>query len=86
MSKLLNMRKTICVTIIALLSIKIASAQDILSNTDVDIITTELNDNPFYGQLWFWIVIGLVFLLLLIALLRGGGKKKIKDKTQDKTS
>lgn len=80
------MRKTICVTIIALLSIKIASAQDILSNTDVDIITTELNDNPFYGQLWFWIVIGLVFLLLLIALLRGGGKKKIKDKTQDKTS
>lgn len=76
MSKLLNMRKTICVTIIALLSIKIASAQDILSNTDVDIITTEFNDNPFYAQLWFWIVIGLVFLLILIALLRGRGKKK----------
>lgn len=77
MSKLLNMCKAICVTFISLLlSTKIASAQDILNNTDVDIITTEFNDNPFYAQLWFWIVIGLVFLLILIALLRGGGKKK----------
>ncbi len=76
MSKLLNMCKAICVTFISLLSTKIASAQDILNNTDVDIITTEFNDNPFYAQLWFWIVIGLVLLLILIALLRGGGKKK----------
>ena len=40
MSKLLNMCKAICVTFISLLSTKIASAQDILNNTDVDIITT----------------------------------------------
>lgn len=59
-------------------------AQDSLSNIDLDIEDTVIDTGPFYAQLWFWIAIGLVFLLLLIALLRGNGGKKKNEKGEEK--
>ncbi len=41
---------------------------------DVDINVDKGGD--WYTQPWVWIVGGAVFILLLVALLRGGGKKE----------
>lgn len=49
-------------------------AQD--KKIDVTIGTKPDNGNSFFMQPWVWIVGGAVFILLLIALLRGGGSKK----------
>lgn len=76
MKRLSSIGKTICVMILGFLTKTLTFAQDSLSNLDANIVTTDFNENPFYFQLWFWIVIGLVFILLLIALLRGGRKRK----------
>jgi cell division protein FtsW (lipid II flippase) len=48
-------------------------AQD--KKVEVDINTKSENTN-FFMQPWVWIVGGAVFILLLVALLRGGGSKK----------
>jgi len=49
-------------------------AQD--KKIDVNISTKPDNDNSFFMQPWVWIVGGAVFILLLIALLRGNNSKK----------
>ncbi len=46
-------------------------AQD--KKVDVDISVDK--GNNWYQQPWVWIVGGAVFILLLVALIRGGGKK-----------
>lgn len=46
-------------------------AQD--KKVDVDIDVNKGDD--WYTRPWVWIVGGAVFLLLLVALLRGGGRK-----------
>jgi hypothetical protein len=50
----------------------IAFAQD--KKVDVDITTNKGGDN-WYAQPWVWIVGGAVFLLLLVALMRGNSNK-----------
>jgi hypothetical protein len=47
-------------------------AQD--KSADVNVKITKDNGN-WYAQPWVWIVGGAVFLLLLVALLRGNGNK-----------
>ena len=42
---------------------------------DVDIDVNK-KDSNWYQQPWVWIIGGAVFILLLVALLRGGGKKE----------
>jgi hypothetical protein len=42
-------------------------------DVDIDINKKESN---WYQQPWVWIVGGAVFILILVALLRGGGKKE----------
>lgn len=41
--------------------------------------TLDINVNndggAFYTQIWFWVVVGLVFILLLVALMRGNSNK-----------
>lgn len=54
--------------LVSLLSV----AQD--KGLDVDINVKK--DNEWYQQPWAWIVGGAVFILLLVALLRGGAAKK----------
>lgn len=49
----------------------VAFAQDKGIKVDVDI----KKDNEWYRQPWAWVVGGAVFILLLVALLRGGSKK-----------
>lgn len=44
----------------------------------------DINYSPFYAQLWFWVVIGVIFLFLLILLIRGTGRKKSKNNKKDK--
>ena len=50
----------------------IAFAQD--KKVDVD-ITTDKGGGNWYAQPWVWIVGGAVFLLLLVALMRGNSNK-----------
>jgi hypothetical protein len=49
----------------------LAFAQD--KGIDVDINIKK--ENEWYQQPWVWVVGGAVFILLLVALLRGGQKK-----------
>lgn len=51
----------------------IAFAQD-SGGGKVDVNITK-TDSTWYTQPWVWIVGGAVFLLLLVALMRGGGNK-----------
>lgn len=50
----------------------IAFAQD--KKVDVD-ISTDKGGGNWYAQPWVWIVGGAVFLLLLVALMRGNSNK-----------
>jgi hypothetical protein len=48
-------------------------AQD--KKVDVD-INVNKKDSNWYQQPWVWIVGGAVFIIIIVALLRGGGKKE----------
>jgi hypothetical protein len=50
----------------------LAFAQD--KGVDVDINVKK--DSSWYEQPWIWIVGGAVFILLLVALLKGGERKE----------
>lgn len=50
-----------------------AFAQDKGLDINVDI---DKGDDNIFAKPWMWIVGGAVFILLLVALLRGGGSKK----------
>lgn len=90
MKKISNIVKVISVATVSAFSSVVAFAQDTFQSVtqvaahgvDTDIIISDIENSPFYAQLWFWVVIGIVFLLLLIALIRGTGRKK--DKVTDK--
>ena len=47
---------------------------------DEEIGSIIIDKGPFYAQLWFWIVIGLFFLILLILLVRSGNSGKDEKK------
>jgi cell division protein FtsW (lipid II flippase) len=49
-------------------------AQD--KKVEIDINTKPENNTNFFMQPWVWVVGGAVFILLLVALLRGTGSKK----------
>ncbi len=51
----------------------IAFAQD--NGADLDINITKDNGGDWYAKPWVWVIGGAVFLLLIIALVRGGGNK-----------
>ena len=48
-------------------------AQDKGLNVDIDV---NKKDSNWYQQPWVWIIGGAVFILLLVALMRGSGKKE----------
>ena len=85
MKQLLGLSKSIASLLITLFAKGEVLAQESSVIIDDEIGTIVIDKGPFYAQLWFWIVIGFVFLLLLIALIRGsGGKKKEKHQQKDK--
>ena len=57
-----------------LLSSAAAVAQEEGAALDINVNTN--NGGAFYTQIWFWVVLGLVFILLLVALLKGGGSNR----------
>lgn len=59
-------------TIIACLFSVIAFAQEKGLDVDIDIN----KEREWYQQPWVWIVGGAIFILLLAAILRGGGRKE----------
>lgn len=48
-------------------------AQDKKVDVDIDV---NKGDSDWYQQPWVWVVGGAVFIIILVALLRGGGKKE----------
>ena len=50
----------------------VAFAQD----KKVDINITTNKGNSFWGSPWVWVVGAAVFILLLVAILRGGGSRR----------
>ena len=73
MKKILNRLALQLAATVVLSSISLITlAQD--KGLDVDINVKKEND--WYQQPWVWIVGGAVFILLLVALLKGGGEKK----------
>lgn len=90
MKQLSNSSKQIATLLIGFFTSAVAWAQDSISAIvdDFEIDTIVIDDGPYYAQLWFWVVIGIVFLLILVALLRGGRKRveiKAEEKVEDKT-
>jgi cbb3-type cytochrome oxidase subunit 3 len=86
MKQLSNSSKQTAMLLIGFFTSAVAWAQDSISAIvdDFEIDTTVIDDGPYYAQLWFWVVIGIVFLLVLLALLRGGGKKRVEIKDDKK--
>jgi hypothetical protein len=64
--------KSLVIILMLCLLQTISFAQD--KKIDVD-ISTDKGGGDWYAQPWVWIVGGAVFLLLLVALLRGNSNK-----------
>jgi len=60
--------------LMALFSAVLAFAQDGEKKLDVDIDVNK-GDSQWYQQPWVWIVGVAVFILLLAAILKGGGRR-----------
>ncbi len=72
--KMLNSFKNkMLLSTLMLLSSILAFAQD--KKVDVDIDVNKGNQSQWYTQPWVWIVGGAVFILLIVALTRGGKKE-----------
>ena len=60
-----------------LLMAAIFSLQSRAQDKGLDInVTVDKKNSNWYQQPWVWIAGGAVFILILVALLRGGGKKE----------
>ena len=65
-------KKTLSFIMLSLITIQLW-AQDKKVDVDIDV---NKNDSNWYQQPWVWIVGGAVFIIILVALLRGSGKKE----------
>jgi cell division protein FtsW (lipid II flippase) len=64
-------KKFLSLVALCLLSV-MAFAQDKDLNVDIDV---DKGGEDWYMQPWVWVVAGAVFILLLVAMLRGGKKE-----------
>jgi hypothetical protein len=64
--------KRIIAAIVLSVGYTIAWAQDKAADVKIEVTKSE---TTWYTQPWVWVVGGAVFILLLVALLRGGGKR-----------
>lgn len=67
-----NLSKSVMATILTVFATTIVYAQE--KGVDLN-INVKKEGADWYTQPWVWVVGGAVFLLLLIALLRGSGNK-----------
>jgi len=68
-----TMAKFVAMLVTVLLSVA-AMAQD--KGTDIKVDVNKGNDGNWYTQPWVWIIGGAVFVLLLVALLRGNRSRE----------
>lgn len=54
----------------------IISFQVLAQEKGIDVDINVKKESNWYQQPWVWIAGGAVFILILVALLRGGGKKE----------
>jgi len=59
----------------AVITLSILSFLSFAQDKGIDIDVDVNKKSEWYQQTWVWIVGGAVFVLLLVAILRGGGKK-----------
>lgn len=60
----------------AILMFLFLSLQSFAQDKGLDInVDIDKGEDNFFAKPWVWVVGGAVFILLLVALLRGGGKK-----------
>ena len=73
MKTLLQLRIKLLLCSMSLLSMVAVFGQDDTKKIEVDIDTKGANEgaDSFFMQPWVWVVGGAVFILLLVALLRG---------------
>lgn len=71
--KMTNIKTFVTILILSLIQTLLFSQSDNGSTKSVT-TTTHTETQTWYLQPWVWIVGGAVFVLLLVALLRGGGK------------
>ncbi len=55
----------------------VAFAQDETKKVDVDISTDKGGGGNFFASPWVWVVGIAVFILLLVALMRGGSRRDV---------
>ena len=67
-----SFKNKLLLSTLMLFSSILAFAQD--KKVDVDINVNKGNQSQWYTQPWVWIVGGAVFILLIVALTRGGKK------------
>ena len=81
MKQLSSLCKYIAALCILFFTTTVIWAQDSISAVvdEIEVDTAVIDDGPFYAQLWFWVVLGIVFLLILILLIRGGGSRKVNS-------
>ncbi len=65
--------KSLFFLLVLIFSSCLSFAQD--KGADINVNINKGGGGGWYTQPWVWIVGGAVFLLLLVALLRGGGNK-----------
>jgi len=70
---LTSFKNKLLLSTLMLFSSILAFAQD--KKVDVDINVNKGNQSQWYTQPWVWIVGGAVFILLIVALTRGGKKE-----------
>jgi hypothetical protein len=64
-----------CFLVLSLMSALIVQAQEGTKKVDVS-IDTDGGGSSVFASPWVWVVGGAVFILLLVALLRGGSRKE----------
>ena len=63
------------ITVIALLPATVAMAQDGTKKIDIDISTGKDAAGPaWYGQWWIWAIGLAIFIIVIVAITRGGNK------------
>jgi ABC-type phosphate transport system auxiliary subunit len=67
------MKKALCTLLLALFSTVLVFGQD-GGGKDVN-INVNTKGNAWYTSPWVWVVGAAVFILLLVALMRGGGRR-----------
>lgn len=73
--------KVILVCVLVCISLS-TIANEMMESTNLD-INIDYSNEPFYSEIWFWVLIAVFFLLLLVLLIRGGRKSsdccKVKE-------